>query len=90
MSETLYNLMVLEDSIVPKLKKFSSRDANQQDLQMKLEFSIKFIGRGGFKFLYQLFNKIPKEKLELDCVRTKILTLIVKIVYQFFLSKQSA
>ena len=49
-----------------------------------MKFAQVFITKGGFKFLVNLYQMLPKNDLEKNALRTRTLTLILKLINHFF------
>ena len=75
--------MALEDLAITR-KEQPNTEAAQIEQQQKSEFVIKLLATGGFKFLFELFRSIDKSKLEREIIKTKILTLLLKLFSHFF------
>lgn len=84
LSPTVYYLMSLEDLMIPK-KDFAGLDASDQ--QNKLEFSLKFLQKGGFNFLFNMLCELSKNELEKDTLKTKILSTLTRIIQYIFYNK---
>jgi hypothetical protein len=89
LSTCCYYLMALEDLIIPR-KDQPNQEAVNLEVQTKQDFAIKLLSTGGFKFLFELFRSIDKSSLEKDIIRTKILTLLLKIFSHLFTLKQTS
>jgi hypothetical protein len=81
--------MALEDLIIPR-KDQPNPEAVNLEVQTKQDFAIKLLSTGGFKFLFELFRSIDKSSLEKDIIKTKILTLLLKIFSHLFTLKQTS
>lgn len=83
----LYYLMALEDLVIPR-KEHLSQELNAQEVQTKQELSAHFLTNGGFQFLYELFVTLDKRSLERDTIRTRLLHIVIRIIYSLFAIKQ--
>lgn len=77
-----YFLMVLEELMIPR--KDLNQELQQADAQTKYEFANQFVKVGGFEFLIAFFKELPKGDLEKDITRTKILTIILRLLTYLF------
>ena len=71
--------MALEDLMIPK-KDSNNPEVLAQEIQSKQEFTLKFLSNGGFSFLFDIFSTLNKKNLETDIIKTKILTILLRLL----------
>lgn len=83
MSTTVYSLMGLEELIVTK-KGYGETDLVNIENPQKQEFLQVFLQKNGFAYLQNLFCQHEKQNLETNTLRTKALTVLLKLLAFIF------
>jgi ubiquitin C-terminal hydrolase len=87
LSYPVYYLMTLEEMIVQK-KEMTNQDNLDKENMAKLEFCQKFLTRNGFFFIENMYLALDKSNLETQVLKTKALTLLLRVISYLFSIKQ--
>jgi hypothetical protein len=79
LSHTIYMLMCSEQLMIAR-RDITNPEQQTQEVQLKLEFSMKFLQAGGFTFFYDLFTTLSKQDFDKDLIRTKCLAHLLKLI----------
>lgn len=89
MAKPCYFLMSLEDLMISR-KDSPNPEQVQQEVQQKQEFTLKLLQNGGFFYLFEMFINMDKKSLERNVIKTKLLAILLKLLANLFLLKQTS